>query len=623
MVNYNIFYDIAAFIMLLVIILLYFMRRGISNYQNRLFLALILCAFFGTTADIVDIIFIGAGSAVPIWMKYISSGSCFILHGLEAMLVMFYFLGITNSWWKTKPYLKVALVVPYLIIFFLVITSYKTHLIYYYDEAGNYYRGSICMLTYLLAIFYLFIAVVYIYHLRKFLSKETHIILTLITIIAATGAVIQLMVPGLVTQMFATMLSLYIIFFTLQNPYLAIDNNLHVYNRSSFLHMTSLNFATGKEMSMILMVIDDYSFMQSSFGARQMRSLLREIAKNLKALNRNILVYHITDASFCLVLDGQYSQQKVDLLLDTVDHMFDRPWKINDISTILALHLCQITCPKDADSVERIFEIVSYMLKQKQSEKRLRVCDMDIKAHNQQREKEQLIKEAILGSRYELCYRGLHSLVMDKTNSAELSLRILDLEGDYLYSGECKELLEKTGLIFEVGILLFRAACIFIRDRRELGDEIESVEIGISIFLCMQQEYLDEIADLMKEYKIKPGMIRLKISESEAMDSTKQLQEMMKKFSEVGLWFSLDGYGTGYFNISYIYELPFSHIEIEKKVFQASLTDKKAMEILKNSIQMLHELDMQVVICDVLPQEQQDILRNIGCDYVVDSYRTL
>ena len=107
------------------------------------------------------------------------------------------------------------------------------------------------------------------------------------------------------------------------------------------------------------------------------------------------------------------------------------------------------------------------------------------------------------------------------------------------------------------------------------------------------------------------------------MDSPKQLIEMMKQFSDAGVWFSLDGYGTGYSNISYIYELPISHVEMGREVFPAALGDEQAMSILKNTIDMLHELDMQVVICDTYMGRQTELLKEIHCDLTIGSYQLL
>ena len=79
----------------------------------------------------------------------------------------------------------------------------------------------------------------------------------------------------------------------------------------------------------------------------------------------------------------------------------------------------------------------------------------------------------------------------------------------------------------------------------------------------------------------------------------------------------------GYTNISYIYELPFSHVEMSREVFAAALTDEQAMSILKNTINMLHELDMQVVIRGINPGKEQDVLQQIQCDYTIGSYQQL
>ena len=54
-----------------------------------------------------------------------------------------------------------------------------------------------------------------------------------------------------------------------------------------------------------------------------------------------------------------------------------------------------------------------------------------------------------------------------------------------------------------------------------------------------------------------------------------------------------------------------------------ALTDEQAMSILKNTINMLHELDMQVVICGINPGKEQDVLQQIQCDYTIGSYQQL
>ncbi|MDO5574575.1 MAG: GGDEF domain-containing protein [bacterium] len=619
--TYNVCYDVVALVLLLVIILLYFMKRGIPNYQNRLFLLLIFCALVAAIFDIADVTFINAGSKIPNWMKYISSGGCYVLQMFEALLVFYYVLGITTTWKETKFYVKAATIIPFMIASLLTFTTYFTHLLFYYDEQGNYIRGEGRIISVLVGIFYLVLAVVRIWLLKKSFTFETRVTLWIVTLIGTTGVVVQTLMPKMITQIFGVTLCLLIIFFTLQNPFLAIDSDLRAYNRSIFITMTSYDFAAKKQFSVIIIMLDDISFLQRNLGIEHVRALQRSVVDELRRTEEGALIFHINDSCFCMVFNQLYSQ-RIDEIMGRILKKFDKPWMIHDISTLLSAHLCRVECPQDAANVKEILDVVSCLGEDTLGSRIVSASDLRIRERNQHKQREQLIRDAVEYSKFDVCYRKIYSIAQKKAVSAEIALCVIG-ENGLIYSSECKDLLEKTGLSFRVGIYLFRRACDYLTSAQRAGQEIESVEIGISIFMCMHQKFLDEIIWLMKEYKISPGTIRLKITESEALDSSHQLQEMMKKFSDAGIWFSLDGYGTGYTNISYIYELPFSHVELSREVFAAALADEQAMSILKNTIHMLHELDMQVVVCETQKGMSEETLREIQSDYTIGFYQQL
>lgn len=621
MVTYNICYDIVALIILLVIILLYYMKRGIPNYQNRLFFLLILCALFSSLFDIADVLLINAGNRVPNWMKYVSSGGCFILQDLESLLVLFYVLGVTTTWKETRLGIKLATLIPYGIICVLTATTYYTHFLFYYDEAGNYVRGVGRSCAILLGLFYLLIAASYIWRIKTSLSIENKITLLIITVIATIAVVVQTVVPGQITQMFGISLCLLIAFFTLQNPFLEIDNFLRVYNRRSFVTMTSFDFAIRKEFSVVVVMVDDVSFMQRNLGIGHVQALQRAAVERIRETEQEAMIYHLNDSCFCLVF-SHLLYSRIDDIMERLAVKFEQPLRINEISTLLSVHMCRIDCPEDADGIEKIMDVIAYLGEESVGSRIVSLKELNIQERNNQKNREQMIRDAVEYSKFDVCYREIYSVAEGASVGAEVALCVMGEDG-LIYSDDCKELFEKSGLSFRVGIYLFRCACDYLVSKRAAGIAIESVEVGISIFMCMHQRFLREIIWLMKEYKIKPGTIRLKITESEAMDSPKQLIEMMKQFSDAGVWFSLDGYGTGYSNISYIYELPISHVEMGREVFPAALGDEQAISILKNTIDMLHELDMQVVICDTYMGRQTELLKEIHCDLTIGSYQLL
>lgn len=621
MVTYNICYDIVALVLLLLIILLYFMKRGIPSYQNRVFLLLLFTALTASIFDIADVLFINAGSLIPNWMKYISSGGCFVLQVLIALQVFYYVLGITTTWKETKLFVKLATCIPYFIMLGLTFTTYYTHLIFYYDQQGNYIRGNGRMIAILLGIFYLFLAAGRIWRLKSSFSRETRITLWIVTAIGTIGVVAQTLVPGLITQMFGVALCLLITFFTLQNPFMAMDGYLRVYNRSTFVTMTSFDFAARKHFSVVVVMLEDISFLQRNLGMEHVRVLQRSVVEKLRETDKEVLIYHINDSCFCLVFNSLYGR-KLDGIMEHMSEQFEKPWMINGISTLLSAHLCRIECPEDVTEVNGILDVISYLGEEALGDRIVSLHDLNIHERNRTKEREQLIRDAVEYSKFDVCCRKLYSLSKNQVVGAEIALCVIGEDG-LIYSDDCKELLERTGLSFRVSIYLFRAACDYLVSKRNAGEQVESVEVGISIFMCMHQKFLDEIKWLMKEYKISPGAIRLKITESEAQDSSRQLQEMMKKFSDAGVWFSLDGYGAGYTNIAYIYELPVSHVEMSREVYAAAMSDEQAMSILKNTIHMLHELDMQVTICGTRTGMNEKVLRDIQCDFVIGTYQPL
>lgn len=618
MVVYNICYDIAAIILLVLIIGLYFLKRGIPNYQNRLFFMLIICTMVSALFDIMDVIAMGMYERSPEWVRYFTSGGCYVIQIMEAMLVLIYVWGFTHTWKEMSIYLRTLIVAPFLVMTFLTVTTKYTHILFYYDENAVYVRGEWQLLAIGTALFYLLLVAWHVWRLQYTLSKSFKVILVSMMAIAAAGVIVQTVIPGQLTQMFASALCVLITFFTLQNPFLKIDNYLRVYNRSSFVTMTSLDFVTAKKFSVIAITMDDFSFLQKSMGISQLNSLQREVAGHLKEYGKDIFVYYIEEGCFCMVLNSSYADC-IDEMLKKLEIRFREPWSANEISTVLSAHFCRIECPETAKSVEEIFDIVSCIANEPTPERVVSVEDIDIIGKNEQLIRERMIKDAIEYSQFEICYKNIFSLQEKRVNGVEVILKMYGEDG-YLYSNECKDLLEKTGQIFRIGVYLFRKACAFLASEEAENKGIQYAEISVSIFLCMQPKFLQEAIWIMQQYKIKPGSVKLKVVESEAFDSPKELREMMLRLKEAGVCFALDEYGTGYANIAFIYELPFSQIEFDKEVFYAAITEDLAMRTLKTTLGMLRELKLQTMICGILTEEQLVQIQELDCDFAMGPF---
>ena len=615
MITYNICYDVVAIVLLVLILLLYGMKKRIPSYQNRLFVALIIGAIICTFCDIADATAINLGSMVPIWLKYLTSGSCYIVQVGEAMLVLVYIYGYTQTWNKMDMSRRFIILIPMVIETLLVCTTYDTHLVFYFDEAGTYIRGNGQLLAVAIAIVYLLIAAGSLWKIKRFISLENRIVILIIVIISIVGVSVQMTFPGQLTQSFSMAVCLYIVFFTIQNPFLEIDTNLNVYNKKSFLSMMNVDYLSVEPFILVVVELDDFDFLKKSMGVKQCTLILSEIGQFLKTLKAGTAVYHTSESGFSTTLHKQ-SEESILRFMDEIEDRFDKPWMINGTATMLSVHICRVNLPGDVENIDDVLDLFDYIRFGNHTNKRLSAFSLNVLQRKARLELEQQMQDAIEYSKFEDYNQGIYHVATECVEGVEVDLKILSEDRVFLFSEKSSLILEEPELAFRTGIYLFRKACALLAKERAREHGIKHAEINVSIFVCMQREFLNEMKWILKEYHIEPGAVILRILEDEAMESQAELKHMMNVMTDAGVAFSLGNYGTGYSNISFVYELPFSRVEITKQVFMTALVDERARTILKNSIDMFNELKMDIVVSGADTEHAKQAAIEMGCSHI-------
>jgi len=426
---------------------------------------------------------------------------------------------------------------------------------------------------------------------------------------------IQMTFPGELTQSFAMVICLYIVFFTIQNPFLEIDTNLNVYNKKTFVSMMKLDYMSVEPFAMVIIELDDFDFLKKSIGVKQCTWILTALGQFLNSLEKDAVIYHTTEAGFSAVLHNK-TEEDILHFMDLIEARFDQPFTVNGTTMMMSVHICRINLPEDAANVEEVLDLFEYISAEHHTNKRMTVFSLNISQRKARAELEQKIQDAIEYSKFEDYNQGIYSVRNDRIEGVEIDLKILSEDKTYLLSEESELVLADPQLAFRVGIYLFRKACSLLTTEAAAKHQIQFAEINVSVFVCMQREFLNEVKWILKEYHIRPGAVILRILEDEAMESQAELKHMMDVMVDAGVTFSLGNYGTGYSNISYVYELPFSRIEITKDVFATALVDERARKVLKNSIDMLNELQIDIVISGADTDQAKRLAMEMGCSYI-------
>lgn len=135
----------------------------------------------------------------------------------------------------------------------------------------------------------------------------------------------------------------------------------------------------------------------------------------------------------------------------------------------------------------------------------------------------------------------------------------------------------------------------------------------------MQKDLKEKVLYYLKKYHLKPEQINLEITETAANMAQEIVEENIQILSKEGIYFSLDDYGTGYSNISRTISLPFRIIKLDKRLAD-KVNDSKMNILLKNTIRMLKEIGMEIVVEGVETKETLLAFTELECDYIQGYY---
>jgi len=140
------------------------------------------------------------------------------------------------------------------------------------------------------------------------------------------------------------------------------------------------------------------------------------------------------------------------------------------------------------------------------------------------------------------------------------------------------------------------------------------VSVNISARDLMNRDLPTEVASLLVEHDVPPGLLCLEITESGFMEDPAHAQRVLDRLDQLGVRLSIDDYGTGYSSLSYIMRLPVQELKIDRSFISRMASDAEISTIVRSTIELGHNLGLRVVAEGVEDLSVWNMLRSLGCD---------
>lgn len=182
--------------------------------------------------------------------------------------------------------------------------------------------------------------------------------------------------------------------------------------------------------------------------------------------------------------------------------------------------------------------------------------------------------------------------------------------------GEFIPIIHREGWMIEFGMFMLRAIMRDIPHLVSLYGVDTKVSINISPPLFIAPEFLPLFIASIDELKVDPKNIVIEITEEVFASSLEEIVTVTNTIRKLGADVSLDDFGAGFSSLSYLREVHFDEIKIDRSFVEAIEHDLRSKILLSAMTKLGLELGSRLVTEGVETQAQLHMVQSAGCEII-------
>lgn len=390
-------------------------------------------------------------------------------------------------------------------------------------------------------------------------------------------------------------------------------------------HAVKMSARSGKEAALLFLDLDNFKALNDTLGHAIGDQLLQQVAERLLACVREQdTVARLGGDEFVVMLEnlGQHSLaavEHVEVIANKILTTLNLPYQLAQYpyknTPSIGVVLFNGRRQQTDDELLKQADIAMYQAK-KAGRNSIRFFNPEMQQSiNARIAMEFALRKAIEQKQFRLYLQSQ----VDQHGSiigAEVLIRWQHPELGLLTPNDFIPLAEETGLILLLGQWVIEESCQLLKSW-QAKDAFRALVLSINVSAkqFQQADFIDKLRVAVQSYAIKPGLLKLELTESMLLGDVEDVISKMTALKAIGIQFSLDDFGTGYSSLQYLKRLPLQQLKIDKSFIDDIVIDPSDQAIARTIIVMAQTLGLDVIAEGVETVEQRHILLEIGCMY--------
>jgi diguanylate cyclase (GGDEF)-like protein len=321
------------------------------------------------------------------------------------------------------------------------------------------------------------------------------------------------------------------------------------------------------------------------------------------------------------ILLPETSLEQAKVLATKIVEAFSKPFVVEGHTLSVGISMGLVECPTQGDDVNILVQradVAMYIAKR--NNLGYEVYDPDKDTHSiGQLALMTDFRNAIDKQLLELFYQPKVDIYTGRVVGAEALLRWNHPQRGYIDPDDFIPLAEQTGLIKP---LTRWVLCQATRQCIEWKDHVPDfkMSVNLSVQMLHDAKLTCLIEQLIERCNMSARCLTLEITESDIMAEPIRAKETLEQLNKMGVILSIDDFGTGYSSLSYIKQMPVEEIKIDRSFVMEMTEDENDAVIVRATIDLAHNLGLQVVAEGVKDRKTWEYLSSLGCDIAQGHY---
>lgn len=377
--------------------------------------------------------------------------------------------------------------------------------------------------------------------------------------------------------------------------------------------------SAGGGQAMVVLRLQRLEALRATYGTETCFGLFRHLSEKLEAEDGWVQIHALSTSQGQLYIltkpiASEALEKMVRAFLKRQEYIH-----VGDMSVHvpLSVGICYFT-GNDRESPDAVGRVLGNAAVASLDARPIRFFDQALEKHvllRSRMESEQ--QKALEREEFAVWYQPKYDLATHRCIGAEALVRWTSPELGFLPPGEFISLFESNGFITHLDFYMLEHVMRYQLAREQQKLPLVPISVNQSRLHMQERGYLKRMQQLVRTYRTN-GEVSLELLESAFDFASVQQKEhaitVVQSLKEMGFTIDMDDFGSGYSDLSLLNALPLDVMKLDRSMLMASQGSSRMKSVLRHMIDLGHALGMTVICEGIETEEQEELLRSLGCE---------